>query len=209
MRWSSHAVGSPPVRPCPGHEQTGVVNLERDRNDTPGPASPGTGTALLVIDMQRGLFSKSTPIYRGDELLAAIAELVRRAHRAGVLVVYVQHSSQRVLPYGSDDWRLHPSLRPAPADLVIHKTHGNAFEGTRLADELAARGISRVVVTGLVTHGCVRATSLGALSLGLDLVLVADGHSSYSRDAAQQIDKWNRQLAEAGARLAPAARVDL
>jgi nicotinamidase-related amidase len=60
-----------------------------------------------------------------------------------------------------------------------------------------------------MTHGCVRATSLGALTLGFDVVLVADGHSSYSRDAAQQIEKWNRQLAEAGARLAPAVQVDL
>lgn len=208
MCWSSQWSRAP-LETWAGHEHTGVVCVERDGNGAAGQASPCAGTALLVIDVQRGLFSKSTPVYRGEELLAAIAGLVGRAHQAAVLVVYVQHSSARVLPYGSDDWALHPSLRPAPADLVIHKTHGNAFEGTPLADELAARGIGRVVVTGLVTHGCVRATSLGALSLGLDLVLVADGHSSYSRDAAQQIDKWNRQLAEAGARLAPAAQVDL
>lgn len=182
---------------------------ERGGNSTPGHAARGKGTALLVIDVQQGLFGKSTPIHRGDELLGTIGELIQRAHRAGALVVYVQHSSDRVLPYGSDDWQLHPSLSPIQADLVIHKTHGNAFEDTPLTDELAARGIGRVVVTGLVTHGCVRATSLGALSLGFDVVLVADGHSSYSRDAAQQIEKWNRQLADAGARLAPAVQVDL
>ena len=42
-------------------------------------------TALLVIDVQRGLFSKTIPIYKADQLLDNIAALVARAQRAGHL----------------------------------------------------------------------------------------------------------------------------
>ena len=97
----------------------------------------GQATALLVIDVQHGLFRKSTPIFRAEPLLDTITTLVEHAHAAGVLVVYIQHASDKVLPFGSADWQLHPRLRPGEGDLVVHKQHGNAFEDTSLHGELA------------------------------------------------------------------------
>lgn len=171
--------------------------------ETPG----GQATALLVIDVQQGLFRKSTPIYRAEALLNTLDALIARAHAAGMRVVYIQHASDKVLPFGSADWQLHPRLRPGEADLLIHKQHGNAFEDTPLHEALAARGVGRVIVTGLVTHGCVKATCLGALALGYAVVLAADGHSSYSKDAARLVEEWNRKLGEAGAQVVPAAQI--
>jgi nicotinamidase-related amidase len=150
--------------------------------------------ALLVIDVQQGLFRKSTKLYKADELLATINALVERAHAAGAPVFYIQHSSEKVLPYGSEDWQLHPALHFSGADRVLHKLQGNAFEGTKLGGELSALGIGSVVVTGLVTHGCVKATCIGAHELGYRVILVADGHSSYSKDAAKLIEEWNEKL---------------
>ena len=167
----------------------------------------GQATALLVIDVQHGLFRKSTPIYRAEPLLNTIATLIDRAHAAGALVVYIQHASDKVLPFGSADWQLHPRLHPGEGDLVVHKQHGNAFEDTPLHAALVERGVGRVIVTGLVTHGCVKATCLGALALGYTVTLAADGHSSYSKDAAQLIEEWNRKLGEAGASVAPASQI--
>jgi len=167
----------------------------------------GQATALLVIDVQHGLFRKSTPIYRAEPLLNTIATLIDRAHAAGALVVYIQHASDKVLPFGSADWQLHPRLHPGEGDLVVHKQHGNAFEDTSLHAELAGRGVGRVVVTGLVTHGCIKATCLGGLELGYEVVLAEDGHSSYSKDAARLIEEWNRKLSEAGAVVAPASQI--
>jgi len=164
-------------------------------------------TALLVIDVQQGLFRKSTPIYRAEPLLNTIGTLIDRAHAAGTLVVYIQHASDKVLPFGSADWQIHPRLHPGEGDLVVHKQHGNAFEDTSLHTELTARGIGCVIVTGLVTHGCVRATCEGALALRYAVVLAEDGHSSYSKDAARLIEEWNRKLGEAGAQVMPAASI--
>jgi nicotinamidase-related amidase len=44
--------------------------------------------ALLVIDVQQGLFAKSIPIYHADELLKNIGTLVDRAHRTGATALY-------------------------------------------------------------------------------------------------------------------------
>ncbi len=171
------------------------------------PVVAGSRQALLVIDVQQGLFLKSSPIYRAEALLSTLDALIERAHAAGVPVIYIQHASEKVLPFGSADWQLHPRLHPREGELVIHKTHGNAFEDTPLHEALAAQGAGAVVVTGLVTHGCVKATCQGALDLDYAVTLVADGHSSYSKDAARLIEEWNRKLGEAGAQVMPASHL--
>ena len=154
--------------------------------------------ALLVIDVQQGLFKKSTPIYRPHELLENINLLVERAHAVAAPVVYVQHSAAKQLVKGSPDWQLHPDLRPLRLDFIVHKEHGNAFIATPLQDILQARGVQSVVICGLVTHGCVRATCLGALELGYRVLLAGDAHSSYSKDAARLVEEWNQKLAGLG-----------
>jgi nicotinamidase-related amidase len=168
----------------------------------------GPHAALLVIDVQRGLFNKSTPIYQAELLLANINLLVKEAHLAGVPVVYVQHSAEKHLVLGSHDWKLHPKLSPLPEELRVEKLQGNAFDGTPLVEELEACQVGRVVVCGLVTQGCVKATALGALALGYQVVLAGDAHSSYSKDAAKLIEQWNATLAETGAEVRLAAEIE-
>jgi nicotinamidase-related amidase len=167
-----------------------------NRSDRLSPVKGRKQAALLVIDVQQSLFRKSTKLYKADELLVTINELVWRAHAAGAPVFYIQHSSEKVLPRGSEDWDLHPALHPTSTDRIIHKLKGNAFEGTELDGELAELAVEAVVVTGLVTHGCVKATCIGACERGYRVVLVADGHSSYSKDAARLIEEWNRNLSQ-------------
>lgn len=168
----------------------------------------GPNTALLVIDVQRGLFNKSTPIYQAEELLVNINLLVKKAHLADMPVVYVQHSAQKYLVLGSHDWKLHPKLSPLPEELRVEKLQGNAFEGTPLMAELEAQQVGRVVVCGLVTQGCVKATALGAVALGYQVVLAGDAHSSYSKDAQKVIAQWNMTLLGAGAEVRQAAEIE-
>jgi nicotinamidase-related amidase len=175
-----------------------------DHSSARPPTEDEGRVALLVIDVQQGLFQKSTRLYGAKELLATINELVERAHAASAPVFYVQHSSDKVLPFGSDEWQLHPDLHPTDGDRRVHKHRGNAFEETELDTVLKSEGVGAVVVTGLVTHGCVKNTCLGAHELGYKVVLVADGHSSYSKDAARLIEEWNRTLSGGIAEVRPA-----
>lgn len=175
---------------------------------TPIQPMPGEGkAALLVIDVQQGLFGKGTPIYKAGELLGNIGLLIERARGAGAAVVYIQHNDKHGLVKGTPEWRLHAALHPAAAEPVVYKQHPNAFEDTTLTDVLQGLGVTRLAACGLVTHGCVRATCIGALELGYALTLAADAHSSYSPQAAELIEKWNANLAALGAAVKPAAEI--
>jgi nicotinamidase-related amidase len=157
-------------------------------------AMDSNSTALLVIDVQQGLFKKSSPIYNAEALLENINLLVDLAHQAGVPVFYIQHSGGSSLVKGTPDWRFHPEIQPQKIDTIVHKQHGNAFEDTNLDQLLQSRDISCLVVTGLLTDGCVRASCLGALKQGYSVVLAKDGHSTYSRQAGRVIEEWNQKL---------------
>ena len=164
-------------------------------------------TALVIIDVQQGLFRKPVPIYKARELLDNIHMLVRRAHAVGVPVFYIQHEGEKTLVRDTPDWQFHPKIHPQEFDHIIHKQHGNAFEDTPLDAALKSNHITRLMIMGLVTHGCVKATCLGARQLGYDVTLVQDGHSSFSKDAGRMIDKWNRKLAAQDCDLITASQV--
>jgi nicotinamidase-related amidase len=164
--------------------------------------------ALLVIDVQAGLFRKTIPIYHAEKLLENITLLIGSAHRAGSPVFFIQHSSDTVLPEGTEDWCLHPQLQPTKVDYMIRKRRPNAFEGTELKKELDSRHVQCVVVTGLVTHGCVRATCIGAHELGYRVILVEDGHSNYHRKAQDVIEEWNGKLSQETVELISTHEID-
>ena len=163
--------------------------------------------ALLIIDVQKGLFERSNPIYHADNLLDNITVLADRAGQAGAPVIAVQHTNESSLIEGSDAWQLHPRLGPIQADLIVHKRHGNAFQDTGLNQQLASRGIECVVITGLVTNGCVRATCLGARDLGYQVILASDGHSTFHKQAARLVDEWNQKLGDLGIKICQAERI--
>ncbi len=151
-------------------------------------------TALLVIDVQMALFSRPTPIYKADDLIRNINSLVDMFQLSNALVVYIQHSNNKILIKDSDGWQFHPDLNIKEANPIIHKIHGNAFKETNLKQVLESRGIEDIVITGLVTQGCVKATSIGGKELGYRVILVEDGHSNYSKEAPKLIEKWNLKL---------------
>ncbi len=158
-------------------------------------------TALLVIDVQRGIFEQRTKVYKAEEMLANINLLAEKAHQASAPVVYIQHSNDKFLKYGSDLWKFHPEIKPQSGDLHFHKLHGNAFIETDLEAKLRDLGVERIMCCGLVTQGCVRATCLGGLDLGFEVMLASDANSTYSKPAEKVIDRWHKELVEAGVTL--------
>lgn len=80
----------------------------------------------------------------------------------------------------------------------MDKRRGDAFEGTDLTRVLAERKVGEILVCGLVTHGCVRATCLVGASIGLSVGLLRGGHSNWARDAAARIEGVEREPAADG-----------
>jgi nicotinamidase-related amidase len=164
-------------------------------------------TALLIIDVQKELFQKKNPVYHGDEMLTNICALAERAHQSGSLVIYIQHENN-TMTQGSDGWQLHPHLQPAEGDLFFQKQHSSAFEKSKLHETLAGLGVRQVIVTGLVTHGCVKAACLDALKLGYHVTLVSDGHSNFNAKPNQVITETAASLSAAGVNLKSAHEID-
>lgn len=166
-----------------------------------------TKSALLVIDVQQEMFEKNTPVYSAEQMLANINALAEKARATGAAVVFIQHDAEKQLVKGTPGWQVHSALKIEADDLRVHKQISNSFEKTDLKALLDARGVQRVVTCGMVTHGCVKNTSLGALAEGYQVVLAADAHSSYSPDAAEKIAEWNQTLAKAGVQVLPSAEI--
>jgi nicotinamidase-related amidase len=156
--------------------------------------------ALLIIDVQKGLFEKKIPIYHADEMLINICQLAARAHTADVPVIYVQHTNS-TMPENTDGWQLHPHLQPRDGDLFLRKQQGSAFENTTLNDILKSLDVQQLVVTGLVTHGCIKATCLDAIKYGYAVTLVSDANSNFNRKPVTIFEETYAQLTQLGIEL--------
>ena len=168
------------------------------------PAVASKETALLVIDIQHGLFEHKSPIYNADHLLQTINNLIDRAHQADMPVVFFQHINKGILKKNVPGWKLHPDLKTCETDTFMEKKHGSAFQDTLLDDWLRSHGITTLIMCGLTTHGCIKATCKDGLKNGYHVFLAADAHSSYHADAASLIEQWNTRLGQQGAVVIPA-----
>jgi len=142
-------------------------------------------SALLIIDVQNGILRGLGAGSRQAVLDAALDETVRRlqqlqqrARAAGAPVILVQNDSEpgHRLAVESEGWRLRDEIRPLPGEPVVRKTACDSFFETDLAEQLAKRQITHLVIGGCMTQYCVDTTCRRAVTLGYDVTLLADGH---------------------------------
>lgn len=130
--------------------------------------------ALLVIDVQKAFFefSPATAQSLNDaiEYINAAIAMFREKH---LPIICVQHvdAEENLVP-GEDGFELPEALDILPSDLHIHKTYGNSFNRTGLADELRELGVDTVIVTGFCAEYCVLSTIRGAEDLDLTPIVL-------------------------------------
>lgn len=140
----------------------------------------GNQPALLVVDVQVGVVADA---WNAPAVVERVALAVARARAAGVPVLWVQHEGDD-LPRDSAAWQLVPALVPAAGEPRIGKRFESSFEATPLEAELAARGVTHIVLAGAASNWCIRATAYAALDRGYDLTLLSDAHTAPSMDLA-------------------------
>ncbi|OLT32000.1 isochorismatase [Actinomadura sp. CNU-125] len=152
----------------------------------------GDRPALLVVDLVRAYLSPESPLY-APSAPATVDRVVRLAARARELGRPVVFTYVSYAPGGADGgwfYRKVPALKlfdegsalaqppdelvPAPGDLIVRKQYPSAFFGTSLASTLTALAVDSVVITGVSTSGCVRATAVDAIGHGFRPAVVAD-----------------------------------
>lgn len=134
----------------------------------------GKQAALVVVDVQVGVVDQA---FEAPRVIANVARAVERARASGTPVVWVQHHDQQLLK-DSPAWQWVPELVPREGEVRVHKQHESSFEATTLESELAARGVSHIVLAGAMSNWCIRATAYGALDRGYDLTLLKDAHTT-------------------------------
>ena len=153
----------------------------------------GRRPALLVIDFVRAYLVPGSPLYAGVEQARADCEvLLRAARKAGIPVLHTRVEFQ---PGGRDggvffrklpalacfEAGRHPELaafaeglEPAAGETVITKQYASAFFGTTLASTLTSLGVDTLLIAGLSTSGCVRASAVDACQHGFVPVVVRE-----------------------------------
>ena len=154
--------------------------------------------ALLIIDVQVGIIERFNA-YRGLEVLELINKLRSQARASNVPIIYVQHNGEsgHPLEVGTQGWQIHPVIKPDEEDLIIRKRASDSFFETTLQRELEARGTKHLIVTGCMTEYCVDTTSRRGISMGYDVTLVSDAHTTIDNElltAAQIIAHHNALL---------------
>lgn len=151
----------------------------------------GDRPALLIVDYVMAYLDPASPLYAGvEEALSSTERLLAAARDTGVPVFftnvvyepggangglfYRKIPALRVFDAGSPLGAFPPSLEPRDGETVISKQYASAFFGTPLASLLTAKGVDTLLIAGLSTSGCVRASALDALQSGFAPFVVRD-----------------------------------
>ncbi len=154
-------------------------------------------TALVLIDLQKGIAPMPVAPHTGASVVANAAKLARRFREAKAPVVLVRVTfapdfadavktlvdlpmARREFPAGWDE--IVPELGPEPGDIVVTKRNWGAFYGTDLDLQLRRRGVTTIVLGGIATNMGVESTARPAHEHGYQLVLVEDAMSSMSAE---------------------------
>jgi nicotinamidase-related amidase len=157
-------------------------------------------TALVVVDLQKGLLGAPTTPLPMDEVVRQAARLARafRTHGLPVVLVNVEGGAPGRTEAGGHsgaqrpaDWsELADGLDAQPDDIRITKQRWNAFHQTALHDALSQLGVTQAVVCGVATSVGVEGTARGAYDNGYHVVLALDAMSDV--DAATHTNSVER-----------------
>ncbi|TFF27695.1 isochorismatase family protein [Jiella endophytica] len=151
----------------------------------------GKRPALILIDFAHAYFDPDCDLYAGvDAALASALRVREAAHAAHVPVVLTEVTYQKggrnggrffekAMPLkafvkGERTAAFADGLVPREDEIIVSKQYPSAFFGTSLASTLTAGGHDSVILTGLTTSGCVRASCVDAMSHGFTTIVVAD-----------------------------------
>ncbi|MGL3148990.1 isochorismatase family protein [Microbacterium sp. A82] len=166
-------------------------NEDYDRAGFRGSLTPGASPALIIVDPCEAYTNPECPLYAGVEAEVESMRQVRAAAVAAgipVIITRVKHEEHgrdggifvRKVP--ALKWFREDSpfsgyidgLAPGDGDIEIVKQYPSAFAGTSLMATLASLRIDTLIITGLSTSGCIRATATDSMQSGFIPIVVRD-----------------------------------
>ena len=145
-----------------------VVDLCRAYTDPGGPfALPGAATVVRAVDLlvDRARVAGHPVLWTRVRYRADLADAGWFVHKVPALAAFADGAE--------GDWGA-CTLAAREGERVLDKQQASAFAGTDLAEALRAMAVDTVVVCGVSTSGCVRATATDAMAAGFRPVVVAE-----------------------------------
>lgn len=171
----------------------GAASLERNYAGGAFGASLGLGTrrALVMVDFAQAYFLPESALYANRPEVVAVAErLLQWARAQGLLICHTRVEYRedgldggvffrkipalKVFCRGNPLGDVVPALQATIGEPVVTKQYASAFFGTSLASLLTAQRVDCVLIAGMSTSGCVRATAVDAIQHGFIPVVVGD-----------------------------------
>jgi nicotinamidase-related amidase len=159
----------------------------------------GDKPALLIVDMIKGFTDPDSPLgCECPNVVAANAELLQEFRQRELPVYFttvVYHNADQarifrdrinalnVLTPGSAWVQVDDRLTLAPGEELLEKQWASAFHKTDLDKRLRSRGVDSLVVTGLTTSGCVRATAVDGLQFDYRVVVPREAVGDRNQEA--------------------------
>jgi nicotinamidase-related amidase len=154
-------------------------------------------TALVVIDLQKGITAMQTEPYTSKVVIENTAKILKEARKnnMSVFLVHVTPSpdlkdalrpvsetSFQVSGYNPSWSEFVPELNIQPSDFLITKHQWGAFYGTELDLQLRRRGIDTIILCGISTNFGVESTARFAYEYGFNQIFVQDAMAARSKE---------------------------
>ncbi|EAR28489.1 isochorismatase family protein [Pseudoalteromonas tunicata D2] len=138
-------------------------------------------SALLVVDVQNGVFGSTNPPYLSENVISNIKQLLGYASSSETEIVFIQHEIPGVLEPESDAWQLFSDLAINDSSYKVRKSTPDSFHDTNLKEYLDEKGIEHVLVCGYSTEFCIDRTAYSAASKGYKVTLIEDAHTTHGK----------------------------
>lgn len=146
-----------------------------------------TKHTLLIIDIQNDYFEGgANPLVGSLQASLKAKEILSIFRKESLPVIHIQHLSARpgstfFVP-DTQGAEIHPNVSPVSGEKVIVKNYPNSFRDTELLDYLKSKGITDLIVCGMMTQMCVDATVRAAKDFGFNCTVISDACATKDLD---------------------------
>lgn len=135
--------------------------------------------ALIIVDVQNDYFENGAmelvgPLPASENVKRVLAKF----REQNLPIVHVHHlgvspNATFFLP-GTEGAEIHANVKPEAGEKTVQKYYPNSFRETDLLEHLQGLGVKDLVITGMMTHMCIDATTRAARDLGFECTVIGD-----------------------------------
>lgn len=138
--------------------------------------------ALIIIDIQNDYFENGAlPLANPLEASINASKVLEYFRTNNLLIAHIQHVNPKGAPFmavETNGVEIHENVKPLKGEKVFQKSYPNSFRETGLSEYLKENNVTEVIITGMMTHMCVDATTRAAFDFEYKCTVIGDACAS-------------------------------